>query len=158
MTDFIAAIMEIEKQYGPFESAVGHSLGGMSILNAIKKGLKLNTAVIIGSGDIVQDIIEDFIAKLQLKPSFATGLRLHFEKKYGEKMNDYSAYQAAKEITIPVLVIHDKDDPEVPVKAGQHIYDHLKNGELLLTEGLGHRKILGDSEVVKRTVQFVTAN
>jgi pimeloyl-ACP methyl ester carboxylesterase len=157
MTDFIAAIMEIEKQYGPFESAVGHSLGGMSILNAIKKGLKLNTAVIIGSGDIVQDIIEDFIAKLQLKPSFATGLRLHFEKKYGEKMNDYSAYQAAKEITIPVLVIHDKDDPEVPVKASQHIYDHLKNGELLLTEGLGHRKILGDSEVVKRTVQFVTA-
>jgi hypothetical protein len=56
----------------------------MSILNA-KKRLKLNTAIIIGSGDIVQDIIEDFIAKLQLKPSLATDLRLHFEKKYGEK-------------------------------------------------------------------------
>jgi hypothetical protein len=39
----------------------------MSVLNAIKQGLKLNTAVIIGSGDIVQDIIEDF-AKLELKP------------------------------------------------------------------------------------------
>jgi hypothetical protein len=25
-------------------------------------------------------------------------------------MNDYSAYKAAKEITIPILVIHDKDD------------------------------------------------
>jgi pimeloyl-ACP methyl ester carboxylesterase len=158
MTDFIAAILEIEKQYGPFESAVGHSLGGMSILNAIKQGLKLNTAIIIGSGDVIQDIIEDFIAKLQLKPSLATDLRLHFEKKYGEKMNDYSAYKAAKEITIPVLVIHDKDDPEVPVKAGQHIYDHLKYGKLLLTEGLGHRKILSDSEVIKRTVQFVSVN
>jgi pimeloyl-ACP methyl ester carboxylesterase len=156
MTEFIASILEIDKQYGPFESAVGHSLGGMSVLNAIKQGLKLNTAVVIGSGDIVQDIIEDFIAKLQLKPSYANSLRLHFEKKYGGKMNDYSAYQAAKDITIPVLVIHDKDDPEVPVKAGLHIYDHLKNGELLLTEGLGHRKVLGDSEVVKRTVQFVT--
>ena len=158
MTEFIATILEINKQYGPFESAIGHSLGGMSILNAIKQGLQLNTAVIIGSGDIVQDIIEDFIAKLELKPSFATNLRLHFEKKYGQKMNDYSAYQAAKEITIPVLVIHDKDDPEVPVKASQHIYDHLKNGELLLTSGLGHRKILGDSAVVKKTVQFATVN
>lgn len=158
MTDFIAAILEIEKQYGPFESAVGHSLGGMSILNAIKKGMKLNTAIIIGSGDVIQDIIEDFIAKLQLKPNLATDLRLHFEKKYGEKMNDYSAYKAAKEITIPVLVIHDKDDPEVPVKAGQHIYDHLKNGKLLLTEGLGHRKILGDAEVIQKTVQFMSAN
>jgi pimeloyl-ACP methyl ester carboxylesterase len=158
MTDFIAAILEIEKQYGPFESAVGHSLGGMSILNAIKKGMKLNTAIIIGSGDIIQDIIENFIAKLRFKPSLATDLRLHFEKKYGENMNDYSAYKAAKEITIPVLVIYDKDDFEVPVKAGQHIYDHLKNGKLLLTEGLGHRKILGDAEVIQRTVQFVSAN
>jgi pimeloyl-ACP methyl ester carboxylesterase len=47
---------------------------------------------------------------LQLKPSLANSLRLHFEKIWW-KMNDYSAYQAAKEITIPVLVIHDKDDP-----------------------------------------------
>jgi predicted alpha/beta-fold hydrolase len=31
-------------------------------------------------------------------------------------MNDCSAYKAAKEITIPILVIHDKDDLEVPVK------------------------------------------
>ncbi|MEZ7498001.1 alpha/beta hydrolase [Flavobacterium sp. Arc3] len=158
MTEFIAAILEIDKQYGPFESAVGHSLGGMSVLNAIKEGLELNTAVIIGSGDIVQDIIEDFIAKLELKPSYATTLRLYFEKKYGGKMNDYSGYQAAKKITIPILVIHDKDDPEVPVKASMNIYEHLKNGELLITEGLGHRKILGDSEVVKRTVEYVTTH
>jgi hypothetical protein len=59
-----------------------YSLGSMSILNKEKNW---NTAIIIGSGNIVQDIIEDFIAKLQLKPSLATDLRLHFEKKYGEK-------------------------------------------------------------------------
>jgi predicted alpha/beta-fold hydrolase len=29
-------------------------------------------------------------------------------------MDDFSAYKAAKKITIPVLVIHDEDDP-VPV-------------------------------------------
>lgn len=156
MTEFIATILEIDKQYGPFESAVGHSLGGMSVLNALKDGLKLDTAVIIGSGDIVQDIIDDFISKLELKSSYATSLRLHFEKKYGGKMNDYSAYQAAKEITIPILVIHDNDDPEVSVKAGVHIHKHLKNGELMLTKNLGHRKVLGDSEVVKKTVQFIT--
>jgi hypothetical protein len=46
-------------------------------------------------------------------------------------------------------VIHDKDDLEVPVKTAQHILRSFKNGKLLLTEGLGHRKFLGDSEVVK---------
>jgi pimeloyl-ACP methyl ester carboxylesterase len=155
MVDFIATILELEKQFGPFEAAIGHSLGGMSVLNAIKKGLKVNHAVVIGSGDIVEDIMDDFVAKLELKPNISTLLRLHFEKKYGEKMNSYSAFLAAKETTIPVLVIHDNDDPEVPVKAGIHIHKHLKNGELLLTNGLGHRKILGNSKVIERTVQFI---
>ncbi|MFV5703110.1 alpha/beta hydrolase [Flavobacterium sp. XS2P12] len=155
MVDFIATILEIDKQFGPFEAAIGHSLGGMSVLNAIKKGLKVNHAVVIGSGDIVADIMDDFVAKLELKPTISTLLRLHFEKKYGEKMNSYSAFLAAKETTIPVLVIHDNNDPEVPVKAGIHIHKYLKNGKLLLTDGLGHRKILGNSKVIERTVQFI---
>ena len=155
MVDFIATILEIEKQFGPFEAAIGHSLGGMSVLNAIKKGLKVNHAVVIGSGDIVEDIMDDFVAKLELKPSVSSLLRLHFEKKYGEKMNSYSAFLAAKETTIPVLVIHDNNDPEVPVKAGIHIHEYLKNGELLLTDGLGHRKILGNPKVIERTIQFI---
>ena len=155
MVDFIATILEIDKQFGPFEAAIGHSLGGMSVLNAIKKGLKVNHAVVIGSGDIVEDIMDDFVAKLALKPAISTLLRLHFEKKYGEKMNSYSAFLAAKETTIPVLVIHDNNDPEVPVKAGIHIHKYLKNGELLLTDGLGHRKILGNHKVIERTVQFI---
>jgi pimeloyl-ACP methyl ester carboxylesterase len=155
MIDFIAAILEIDKQFGPFEAAIGHSLGGMSVLNAIKKGLKVNHAVVIGSGDIVQDIMDDFVAKLELKPSISTRLRLHFEKKYKEDMNSYSAYLAAKETAIPVLVIHDNNDPEVPVTAGIHIHKYLKNGALLLTDGLGHRKILGNYKVIEKTIEFI---
>lgn len=155
MVDFINAILEIDKQYGPFDAAIGHSLGGMSVLNAIKKGLKVNHAVVIGSGDIVQDIMDDFVAKLELKPSISTRLRLHFEKKFKEEMNSYSAFLAAQETNIPILVIHDNDDPEVPVKAGINIHKYLKNGELLLTNGLGHRKILGNTKVIEKIVQFI---
>ena len=155
MVDFIATILEIEKQFGPFEAAIGHSLGGMCVLNSIKKGLKVNHAVVIGSGDIVEDIMDDFVAKLELKPAVSILLRLYFEKKYGEEMNSYSAFLAAKETAIPVLVIHDNHDPEVPVKAGIHIHKYLKNGELLLTDGLGHRKILGNPKVIEKTVQFI---
>ena len=156
MTDFIATIMEIDKQQGPFEAAIGHSLGGMSVLNSIKEGLKVKHDVVIGRGDIVQDILDDFVAKLQLKPNISTLLRLHFEKKYNEKMNNYSAYLAAAETDIPVLVIHDHNDPEVPVKAGIHIHKYLKNGDLMVTEGLGHRKILGNSAVIEKIIQFIS--
>ncbi|RZJ50120.1 MAG: alpha/beta hydrolase [Flavobacterium sp.] len=158
MSDFIESILEIEKEYGPFEIAIGHSLGGMSVLNAIKDGLEVKKAIIIGSGDIVQDILDDFISKLELKPKISQLLREHFENKYQTLMDNYSAYKAAAQIKIPVLVIHDNDDPEVPVKAGIHIHKHLENGTLFLTDKLGHRKILGNQNVIKKVIDFIKSN
>lgn len=155
MVDFIASIIEIDKQFGPFEVAIGHSLGGMSVMNAIKEGFMVDKAIIIGSGDIVEDITDDFISKLGLKPKMSKLLCEYFEKKYGRKMEDYDAYKAAEKSLIPTLVIHDKNDPEVPVKASIHIHKHLKNGELMLTEGLGHRKILADQQVIEKIINFI---
>ncbi|KQX00508.1 alpha/beta fold hydrolase [Flavobacterium sp. Root420] len=155
MSEFIYSILEIDKQFGPFEIAIGHSLGGMSVLNAIKDGLHVDKAIIIGSGDIVQDILDEFIEKLGLKQEISELLRDHFENKYQVKMDDFSAYKAAQKVKIPVLVVHDYNDPEVPVKAGIHIHKQLENGTLYLTEGLGHRKILGNQNVIKKTIDFI---
>lgn len=154
MLEFIASIFELEKQFGPFEMAIGHSLGGMAVLNAVKSGFHTDKIVVIGSGDIVQDIIDDFIKKLQLKPEISIKLRDHFENKYDEAMDNYSAFKAAEAIEKPILVVHDENDYEVPVKAGINIHQHVKNGDLLLSQGLGHRKILGDSNVIQKIIEF----
>ncbi len=156
MPEFIASIFEVDKKFGPFDAAVGHSLGGMSILNSIKRGLKVNRAVAIGSGDVIQDIMDEFVMHLRLKPEMGPRLCRYFEKKRHETMDDLSSYRAAKEIDIPVLIIHDENDMEVNVKCAHHIHQHLKNGELMLTKGLGHRKILGDKSVISRTLEFAT--
>jgi len=156
MIEFIASILELEKQLGPFEFAIGHSLGGMSILNALKQNLNIKKAVIIGSGDIIQDIIDEFIKKIQLKSNIATNLRDHFENKFGEKMDSYSASRVATAIDTPVLIIHDTEDDDVNVKAAYHIHENLKNSELMITSGLGHRKILGNNDVIKRIVEYIT--
>lgn len=155
MTEFIASILELEKQYGPFEFVIGHSLGGMSVLNAIEQNLQVKKAVVIGSGDIIQDVIDDFISKLEIHPKFGLLLKDHFEKKFGGKMDDYSAYKVAEHIDIPVLVIHDTEDADVPVKAAYHIQKHLKHSELIITTGYGHRKILGNEEVVQKIISFL---
>lgn len=155
MLEFIASIFELEKQYGPFEVAIGHSLGGMAVLNAAKSGFKTDKIIVIGSGDIVHDIIDDFIKKLQLKPEISIKLRAHFENKYNEAMDNYSAFKAAEAIEKPILVVHDENDYEVPVKAGINIHQYVKNGELMITKGLGHRKILGDANVIYKIIEFI---
>jgi pimeloyl-ACP methyl ester carboxylesterase len=156
MTEFIASILEIEKKFGPFAFAIGHSLGGMSILNAVKQKLSINKAIIIGSGDLIQDILNDFVIKLKLKPEIALKMKEHFEKKFGEAMETYSTSFAAQSVDIPVLVIHDQHDHEISVKAAHNIHRNLKNGTLFITENLGHRKILGDSNVIETILKFIS--
>lgn len=155
MPEFIASIVELEKQFGPFEFAIGHSLGGMSILNAIARGFQTKKAVTIGSGDIIQDIIDDFVAQLELKPVFGEKLKDHFETKFGQEMDSFSASRVAKNVDIPILIIHDTEDSDVNVKAAYHIHENLKNSELLITEGLGHRKILGNEKVIQNIIKFI---
>jgi pimeloyl-ACP methyl ester carboxylesterase len=145
----------MEQKYGPFEYAIGHSLGGMSILNAIKQNLVVKKAVTIGSGDVIQDIIDDFVKNLKLKPEYGLRLKDHFETKFVGKMDDYSAYKAAQMVQIPVLVIHDQNDEDVSVNSAYHIDKHLAHSQLLITEGLGHRKIVGDPAVIEAILKFI---
>jgi pimeloyl-ACP methyl ester carboxylesterase len=155
MLEFIESILEVEKANGPFEFAVGHSLGGMSILNAIKKGLQVNKAVVIGSGNSVINIVNTFVEKIGLPIKVAVLMRNNFEKKYHFEMESFSAYIAAKEVKIPVLVIHDNDDDDIPVSEAHHLAENLSNKEILITNNLGHRKILGDSSVIGKIVEFL---
>jgi pimeloyl-ACP methyl ester carboxylesterase len=155
MPEFIASILELEKLHGPFDYAIGHSLGGMSLLNAVKQGLGIKKLVVIGSGDIIDDITKIFVKQLELKPSISEKMRVYYEKKFNVLLNDFSAHLAAKHVTIPTLVIHDENDIEVPVSCGKNIHQHLPNGELLITKRLGHRKILGESTVIKKTIDFL---
>lgn len=90
-----------------------------------------------------------------MKPKIGIKLRDHFEKKYGVEMNYYSASNAAKEVSIPVLIIHDENDVDVNIKAAYNIKENLKNSSLMVTRNLGHRKVLGNTEVIKRIVEFI---
>jgi len=158
MTEFNTTALFLEEKYGPFEIVIGHSLGGMSAINSIKQGLQVKKAIIIGAGDIITDIITDFVKKIQLKPTTTVNIKSFFLKKIGQNIDDYSASVAAKDVTIPTLVIHDTEDYDVPVSCASNIRQNLKQGELLITNGLGHRRILKDNLVINRIIEFINRN
>jgi len=155
LPEFIETVLELEKQFGPFESAIGHSLGGMALLNAAKQGLRIKNLSIIGSADIIEDIMDDFVKKLQLDPKISNLLRLHFEKQSTQSMHSFSSSVVAKDVAIPVLIVHDQNDPEVPVGCAIHIHESLADSKLLITKNLGHRKILGDNSVIHTVTDFI---
>ncbi len=154
LPEFIESILELEKQFGPFEAAVGHSLGGIALLNSVRRGLQISKLTIVGAADIISDITDQFVDKLELNPKYSVLLREHFEKKHQISMDSFSAWHSAAVTRIPVLVVHDEQDDEVPVKCAYHIHENLANGQLMITQHLGHRKILGDKKVIAKTVDF----
>lgn len=154
MLEFIECVHSLEENFGPFDYAIGHSLGGMTLLNAVKRGLSVKKLVVVGSGDKVTDIAEDFAVRIGMNSRIAKRMKERFDRLAGMDIEMLSASFAAQNVHIPVLVIHDTHDTEVPVEAAHHIHENLSEGYLMITKGLGHRKILGDKKVIERIQEF----
>jgi hypothetical protein len=58
---------------------------------------------------------------------------------------------------MPLLVIHDRDDAEVPWQDGAMIAQAWPRATLSTTSGLGHRRIVRDAEVIREAVGFLLA-
>ncbi len=158
MPEFLATLKALHSTYGPFNAAIGHSFGGMSLYNATARFLPLQALVVIGSGNTVREILANFIKNLTLKEKITSTLALYLEGKWKLNIDDYASERVAEKIDIPTLVIHDTLDGDVAVDCAYQTRKKLAKGNLLITHGLGHTKILRDPTIVKKTVNFIQHN
>ncbi|MBA6154964.1 alpha/beta fold hydrolase [Tenacibaculum sp. S7007] len=156
MPEFLDTIEEINKQFGPFDAAVGHSFGGMCLLNAIAEDFEIKKLVTVGSADKISEVILNFINNLKVKPIVAKKIKNGFDNQWKTDIDLHSSSVVAKKVTIPTLVVHDSNDGDVPVSSAIQIRQNLQNGKLLITNGLGHTKILRNQKVTSSIVDFIT--
>jgi pimeloyl-ACP methyl ester carboxylesterase len=155
LVEYIATIREINKEFGPFEAGVGHSFGCMALMNVQSENRVFKKLVTVGSGDNVSDILINFSKNIGLNNKFGYKLINYFEKKWNLNIDDLATHNAAKDVKIPVLVVHDAIDGDVNVSCAVNIRQNLKNGKLFITNGLGHTKILRDKKVINTIVDFI---
>jgi pimeloyl-ACP methyl ester carboxylesterase len=156
MLDFIESIREMDRRFGPFEAIIGHSMGGIAALNAVGRfGLKPGKLITIGIPDSIKKIFYDFAEIMGLKPVIAEKNIDYLATVYGTDIDHLAGSYNAALTDIPVLVVHDKKDKEVPYTEAEAIVEELKNGRLLLTEGFGHRRILRNPYVIDQIVRFI---
>ncbi len=155
MMEFLETIREVNKKYGPFDAAIGHSFGGMSLINAVADGLNVEKLVTIGTDNSIPQIFNYLVKKMELKPVISEKLAKLSETKFNTEIDSLSSEHKAAKITIPTLVIHDSNDKYVNVSSAVSIRQKLKKGELLITNGLGHHKIFKDNFVIQRIIDFI---
>ncbi|MDT0651500.1 alpha/beta fold hydrolase [Autumnicola edwardsiae] len=156
MPYFTESIHHLNKFYGPFEAIIGHSLGGMSALKAISEGASTKKLVLLGTANSITHITKEFARNMKMNDKVAGKMKAYLDNKFKQDMDSYSGAVSAEGVTTPTLVIHDKNDVDVAVSCAYDIDEKLKNSELFITEGLGHRRILGNPEVINKIATFIT--
>lgn len=157
MPFFIKAVHFLDEKYGPFEALVGHSLGGMSALKAISNGLETKKLVIIGTANNITEITRHFAENMKMNHKVAAKMKKYLDERFNEDMDTLSGARSAENVKIPTLVIHDEKDVDVKVNSAYEIHEALENSELMITSGQGHRRILGNPEVINKTTTFIAA-
>lgn len=152
--EFVETVIYLNHTHGNFQAAIGHSFGGMILLNAIYRGMVLDKFTIISSGNKVEDVIKSFVKNIHLSPKVAKKMIQYIENRTGKDIDQLASSEFIRNSSIPGLIIHDNSDFEVPVSCAYQIKDSIKNGTLLITEKLGHRRILRDSQVINKIITF----
>jgi pimeloyl-ACP methyl ester carboxylesterase len=81
IVEYIKTIEAITEAFGSFKSAIGHSFGGMGLLNTAAKNTFLKSLVAIGSGDKVEAILFNFSKNLGLKRDISNKMKFFLEKE-----------------------------------------------------------------------------
>jgi pimeloyl-ACP methyl ester carboxylesterase len=150
-------IRQVVDELGGVYAVIAHSLGGAATTYAMAYGLRVERAVFISPPADPREFVEVFGAALGVNDDVRARLRTRVERRLGVSMNDMQVYGFASRMSTPLLVVHDRDDKEVPFEVGREIARSWPNAELFATEGLGHQRILRDDAVRDVAVSFIDA-
>ena len=153
--EFVEAINFLNTTKGPFDYAIGHSIGGICIMNSLRFGDMYKKMVTISSPHVNVDMFKDFIFKIGLKEKSLNKLLEVFKSKVGSDVESYDLIKCAKISNTPTLILHCDDDRDIPVECSKESIKHFKKGKIIITKGLGHRRILRNKSIVKSVVNFL---
>ena len=155
LPQFIAAIETVARHVGSVEGIVAHSMGGAATTLAMARGLSVGRVVFLAPAADPAGYSERFAEVLGLTPGILGRMKQSIERRFGIPWDDFDVLPAARKMTAPLLVFHDRDDRDVAWTDGEAIAAAWPGAELVSTAGLGHRRIVHDPGVVARAAAFL---
>lgn len=153
-----AALQAVVEETGPVQAVIAHSFGAMVLAYALNNTeFTTAKAVCISSPTTPDFLVDRFSAALQVNDTVKHHFRRYTEQQYEPDIwRHIAADHNARTLSVPALIIHDRDDHDVPWQLSQQLADAWPNARLQLTSGLGHRRILRNRQVIDSVVEFVT--
>jgi pimeloyl-ACP methyl ester carboxylesterase len=156
------ALIAAADRLGPFTGIVTHSFGGQVAALAteggppIGRGLTVERAVTVACPHSLRRLTRDFGQVFELPDDMQERLEAKISDAAGRSIESVSVGNLWAKAGTRVLAIHDELDDEVPYSEAQAIASAARNVTLMPISGLGHRRIIVASAVVRPAVRFLT--
>ena len=155
---YVRSLQTICEQYGPIQSFMGHSLGGLALTLLIESSphdADTRLVVIAPPCEMVA-AVDTFFQLLQAGKE----VRKEFDdlsyELFDHPFSWYSMSRALRQVDANIIWLQDEDDKITPLEDALRIKEEQHpNIEFVITTGLGHRRIYRDAEVVHRIVNFL---
>ncbi len=153
---FVDTLLALDGRHGPFHGCITHSVGGMALALACRFGFTVQRAVCICPPNDFDTILRNFSRILSLPESVQQAMLNRLYATHGSIIRQIvSVEHNAETINFPTLLIHDRDDPEIPWQNSEKIHRAWRGSSLMLTDGLKHHRIVRDDTVVRAAVDFL---
>nr|WP_262915244.1 alpha/beta hydrolase [Niabella ginsengisoli] len=157
--DYKNYIAAVNQQFGPFDAYLCHSFGGLAVsmnLAEMADNKKIRTALIAPAANSKQ-LIESFFKEMHIANK---KVQEHFyatiNKLSGKDIEWFSIKRCVEDIQGDIFWIHDTNDHITPINDALEIQKMKQpNFRFMFTNGLGHRRIYRDSEVISAIVDFL---
>lgn len=131
-----------------------HSLGANAAAYAASRGLPVERLALLAPPASPREYTRLFAAVFGLSETTRSAMQKRIEASEGILMPQFEPPAVGPRIHRPTLVVHDKADSVNRFADGQAFADAIRGAQLVATEGLGHRKILADAQVIEQVTRF----
>jgi pimeloyl-ACP methyl ester carboxylesterase len=161
LPDFADALAEVARSHGGVHAVIGHSLGATAAALALEQGRlpapggREPRVVLVAPPSDILGYSRHFANGYWIPERVRGAMQAAIEERYGVAWSELDVERLAPKLAAPALVIHDRRDRMVPWKQGARFARAWPGARLLVTDGLGHGRILEDDAVTRAAADFV---
>ena len=130
------------------QSIIAYSIGGSATINCISKDNPSVDAVLIAPALKLKELLFNAFNYHGVPEVAYRNLVADMERYYGYDVHQDNPDVLVKYISSKMLIVHDKDDRTIPYTDSKRLSEKTDNFYLHTTEGLGHKRILRDNNVI----------
>lgn len=152
------ALYDVAVGLGPFHAVVAHSMGGLASLAAgeghapIPRPYPFERYILISCPNAFATVTSEFGDELGLAPAAQRSYERRLERIAHRSVESFNAAAMLKATGRPALVVHADNDEDVAFACAEEIVAQNPLARIKAFDGLGHRKILYATPVVRAIV------